>query len=103
MLNRPARGRRAKDGIIAVSHTRRPFRERCQSRPSMPVVMSRPPQHRPNLQGERIPALSALAIWAMLGGHLYAPETLNLLFGQLLYGLLVGAISLFAASISEGS
>src|SRR5712692_2997866 len=50
-----------------------------------------------------IPALSALVIWAMLGGHLYAPETLNLLFGQLLYGLLVGAIALFAASISEGS
>ena len=50
-----------------------------------------------------IPALSALAIWAMLGGHLHAPETLNLLFGQLLYGLLVGAIALFAASVSEGS
>jgi len=28
-----------------------------------------------------IPALSALAIWAMLGGHLQAPETLNLLLG----------------------
>jgi ABC-2 type transport system permease protein len=50
-----------------------------------------------------IPALSALAIWAMLGGHLHAPEILNLLFGQLLYGLLVGAIALFAASVSEGS
>ena len=50
-----------------------------------------------------IPALSALAIWAVLGGHLYAPETLNLLLGQLLYGLLVGAIALFAASVSEGS
>jgi ABC-type transport system involved in multi-copper enzyme maturation permease subunit len=50
-----------------------------------------------------IPALSALAIWAMLGGHLHAPETLNLLLGQLLYGLLVGAIALFAASVSEGS
>jgi ABC-2 type transport system permease protein len=50
-----------------------------------------------------IPALSALAIWAVLGGHLHAPETLNLLLGQLLYGLLVGAIALFAASVSEGS
>ena len=39
----------------------------------------------------------------MLGGHLHAPETLNLLLGQLLYGLLVGAIALFAASVSEGS
>src|SRR5260370_41198339 len=31
-LNRPARGKRPKDGIIAVSHTRRPFQEGCQSR-----------------------------------------------------------------------
>src|ERR1700682_290085 len=50
-----------------------------------------------------VPALSALAIWRMLGGHLSAPETLNLLFGHLLYGLLVGAIALFAASISESA
>jgi ABC-2 type transport system permease protein len=48
-----------------------------------------------------IPALSALAVWAMMGGHLAAPETLNLLFGHLLYGLLVGALALFAATISE--
>jgi len=50
-----------------------------------------------------IPACSALAIWLMLGGHLYLPETLDLLLGHLLYGLLVGAIALFAASISESS
>src|SRR5438874_504110 len=50
-----------------------------------------------------IPALSALAVWEVLGGHLDAPETLNLLFGHLLYGLLVGAIALFAASISESA
>jgi ABC-2 type transport system permease protein len=50
-----------------------------------------------------VPAFSALAIWAMLGGHLSAPETLNLLFGHLLYGLLVGAIALFAASVSESA
>jgi ABC-2 type transport system permease protein len=50
-----------------------------------------------------VPAFSALAIWRMLGGHLSAPETLNLLFGHLLYGLLVGAIALFAASISESA
>src|SRR5207245_5371165 len=31
-----------------------------------------------------IPALSALALWAVLGGHLYAPETLDRLRGQLL-------------------
>ena len=50
-----------------------------------------------------IPALSALVIWVTLGGHLHAPETLNLLFGHLLYGLLVGAIALFSASISDSS
>lgn len=50
-----------------------------------------------------IPALSALAIWTILGGHLAPIETLNLLFGHLLYGLLVGAIGLFAAVISDGS
>src|SRR5262245_60157322 len=50
-----------------------------------------------------LPALSALAIWTLLGGHLHAPETLNLLFGHLLYGLLVGAIALFSAAISESS
>src|SRR5437588_2922346 len=50
-----------------------------------------------------IPAFSALVIWRLFGGHLFAPETLNLLFGHLLYGLLVGAIALFSASISESS
>jgi ABC-type transport system involved in multi-copper enzyme maturation permease subunit len=50
-----------------------------------------------------VPALSAIALWALLGGHLQAPETLNLIFGQLLYGLLVGAIALFAAAISESA
>jgi ABC-type transport system involved in multi-copper enzyme maturation permease subunit len=50
-----------------------------------------------------VPALSAIALWALLGGHLHAPETLNLIFGQLLYGLLVGAIALFAAAISESA
>ena len=50
-----------------------------------------------------IPAVSAVAIWAALGGHLYVPETANLAFGHLLYGLLVGAIALFAASISESA
>jgi ABC-2 type transport system permease protein len=50
-----------------------------------------------------IPALSALVLWKLLGGHLSAAETLNLIFGHLLYGLLVGAIALFAASVSESA
>ena len=48
------------------------------------------------------PALSALALWAALGGHLHAPETLNLLLGHLLYGLLVAAVGLCAAAVAEG-
>jgi len=50
-----------------------------------------------------IPALSALAIWLMLGGHADGFETLNLFLGHLLYGLLVGAIALFAMAISESA
>jgi ABC-2 type transport system permease protein len=50
-----------------------------------------------------IPALSALVMWKLLGGHLSAPETLNLVFGHRIYGLLVGAIALFAASVSESA
>jgi ABC-2 type transport system permease protein len=50
-----------------------------------------------------VPAFSALAIWRMLGGHLSVPETLNLLLGHLLYGLLVGTIALFAAAVSESA
>ena len=49
------------------------------------------------------PALSALVVWITLGGPLSAAETLNLLLGHLLYGLLVGAVALFAAAIAEGA
>src|ERR1700730_11670424 len=50
-----------------------------------------------------IPALSAPVVWITLGGHLSAGETLNLLLGHLLYGVLVGAVALFAAAIAEGA
>jgi ABC-type transport system involved in multi-copper enzyme maturation permease subunit len=50
-----------------------------------------------------IPALSTLVLWQLLGGHLSAPETVNVLGGHLLYGLLVGAIALFSAAISESA
>jgi hypothetical protein len=50
-----------------------------------------------------IPALSALFFWRMMGGHLAAVETANLLFGHLVYGLLVGALALFSASIAESA
>ena len=50
-----------------------------------------------------VPALSVPIVWSALGGHLHAPETTNLLAGHMLYGLLVGAIALFAATISDSA
>jgi hypothetical protein len=48
-----------------------------------------------------VPALSALVLWRLMGGHLAAAETAALVFGHALYGLLVGSIALFAASVAE--
>ena len=50
-----------------------------------------------------VPALSTLVAWRLLGGHLAAAETLNLLLGHLLYGLLVGTIALAAAAVTESA
>jgi len=50
-----------------------------------------------------LPALSTLVCWRIPGGHLAPAETLNLLFGHLVYGLLIGALALFSASISESA
>ena len=50
-----------------------------------------------------LPALSVLGIWGLLGGHVSPPETLTLLVGHLCYGLLVGAIALFAASLADSA
>ncbi len=50
-----------------------------------------------------IPAATALLLWLWFGGHLNALETSNLLLGHLLYGVLIGAIALFAAAISDNS
>src|SRR5262249_32053936 len=50
-----------------------------------------------------IPVLSSVLIWWIVGGHLSPSETLTLLLGHLLYGLLIGAVALFAASITESS
>ena len=70
------------------------------------------PPTRPTSDGYRISrstsaavicAASALPLWLALGGHLYLPETLDLVFGHVLYGVLIGAIALFSASISESA
>lgn len=50
-----------------------------------------------------IPAATAIVLWRALGGHLHAVETLNLLLGHMLYGLLIGAVALFAAAIAESA
>jgi hypothetical protein len=50
-----------------------------------------------------LPALSALGIWGLLGGHVSPPETLTLLVGHLGYGLLIGAMALFAASLADSA
>jgi hypothetical protein len=50
-----------------------------------------------------LPVISSLAIWKLSGGHLHAPETLNLIFGHALYGLLVGAIAVFAGAIADSA
>jgi ABC-2 type transport system permease protein len=50
-----------------------------------------------------LPALSALGIWGLLGGHVSPPETLTLLVGHLGYGLLVGALALCAAALADSA
>jgi ABC-2 type transport system permease protein len=48
-----------------------------------------------------IPALSAIAIWVLLGGHLYAPEVLNLLLGHMLYAVAVAGIAFLSAALAD--
>src|SRR5262249_52933796 len=50
-----------------------------------------------------LPVVSAVVIWMMLGGHIAPAETLTLVTGHALYGLLVGAIALFSAAITESA
>src|SRR6266436_7115721 len=50
-----------------------------------------------------IPVLSSVLIWSIAGGHLSLAEIVTLFSGHLLYGLLIGAVALFAASITESS
>jgi ABC-2 type transport system permease protein len=50
-----------------------------------------------------IPVATALLLWLSFGGHLNPLETSNLFLGHLLYGLLIGAIALFATAISDNS
>ncbi|HEY0765173.1 MAG TPA: ABC transporter permease subunit [Pyrinomonadaceae bacterium] len=50
-----------------------------------------------------LPGLVAIVLWRSYGGHTYAPETLNLLLGHLLRGLLSGGLGVAAAAIADGA
>jgi ABC-type transport system involved in multi-copper enzyme maturation permease subunit len=50
-----------------------------------------------------IPGLLAIALWRSYGGHLHVPETLNLLLGHLLRGMLSAGIAVAAAALSENA
>ena len=50
-----------------------------------------------------LPGIAAIVLWHLYGGHLYAPETLNLLLGHLLRGLLSGGLAVAAAALADGA
>ncbi len=50
-----------------------------------------------------LPGIAAIVLWKSYGGHVYAPETLNLLLGHLLRGLLSGALGVAAAALADGA
>jgi len=50
-----------------------------------------------------IPGLVAMVLWKLYGGHLYAPETLNLLLGHVLRMLLSAGVAVAAAAIAENA
>jgi ABC-2 family transporter protein len=50
-----------------------------------------------------LPGLIAIAMWRAYGGHLYAPETLNLLLGHWLRMLLSAGVAIAAAGLAESA
>lgn len=50
-----------------------------------------------------VPGLLAIALWKFYGGHLYAPETLNLLLGHFLRAMLSAGIAVAAAALVENA
>ncbi|HEV7744109.1 MAG TPA: hypothetical protein VGO56_03845 [Pyrinomonadaceae bacterium] len=50
-----------------------------------------------------VPGLLAIVLWKSYGGHLYAPEALNLLLGHFLRALLSVGIAVAAAAIAESA
>src|SRR5262245_17626242 len=50
-----------------------------------------------------IPGIAAIALWKSYGGHLYAPETLNLMLGHLLRVTLAAGVAIAAAALAENA
>lgn len=50
-----------------------------------------------------IPGIAAIVLWKSYGGHLYAPETLNLLLGHLLRVTLSASVAVAAAAFAESA
>ena len=50
-----------------------------------------------------LPGVVTIVLWRSYGGHLYALETLNLLLGHLLRGLLSGSFALAFAAVTESA
>lgn len=50
-----------------------------------------------------IPGLIALLLWKTYGGHLHAPETLNLLLGHLLRVILSAGVAVASAAVCNGA
>lgn len=48
-----------------------------------------------------LPGFSVVGIWISLGGHLHAPEVLNLVLGYGLYALAVAGIAFFSSAVTE--
>ena len=49
------------------------------------------------------PGILAIILWKFYGGHLYAPETFNLLFGHLLRAMLSAGVAVAAAAVTESA
>lgn len=47
------------------------------------------------------PALLAMALWAMAGGHVHPPELGNVLIGHWLYGAVVTGLALLVAAVAD--
>ena len=50
-----------------------------------------------------VPGVIAIVLWRSYGGHVYTPETLNLLLGHLLRGSLSGGLAVAAAAVAESA